>query len=318
MAFNLKDLPRPFFVLAPMDDVTDTVFRQIIASCAKPDLFITEFVNVDGLQSAGRKKLIHKLQFTKGEQPIFAQIWAKNPTNYFKTVQELVKMGFAGIDINMGCPDKSIVKNGGCSALINNRSLAAEIIAATKQGAGKLPVSVKLRTGFDEVDLSWPQFILEQKIDLLTVHGRTTKQMSKIPNNWEDIAKVRVMRDKITPKTLIVGNGDVLSRAQGEKLAKKYKLDGIMIGRGVFSDPFVFAKKSIWPNLDPKDKAKLYKKHIKLVEATWQMDDRQNFHGLKKFAKMYLSDFDGASKFRSELVRKQSIKEMLAVLDKIA
>jgi tRNA-dihydrouridine synthase len=310
---TLKDLPRPFFVLAPMDDVTDIIYRQIIADCAKPDLFITEFVNVDGLQSPGRPKLIDKLNFTKKEQPIFAQIWGKNPENYFKTAKELVKMGFAGIDINMGCPDKSIVRHGGCSALINNRELAAEIITGTKQGAaGKIPVSVKMRTGFDGVNLSWPEFILKQGVDMLTIHGRTTKEMSKVPARWQDIAKVRQMRDKIAPKTLIVGNGDVMSRAQGEELAKKYKLDGIMIGRGALADPYVFAAKSPWSSLTPVQKMELYKKHLELHQKT---RGNVKFQGLKKFAKNYINGFSDAGNIRSEFVRKQSLEEMIQVLD---
>jgi tRNA-dihydrouridine synthase len=321
------------------------------------------------------------LQFTDPEQPIFAQIWGKNPDNYYKIARQIVdgtiqreienltkqsglsKMqgdkekrasriintasehrtqstqqfaktaggvaslageqaiaarmfgGFSGIDINMGCPDKSVIKNGGCSALINNRQLAAEIIAATKQGvAGKVPVSVKIRTGFNEVDFSWPRFILEQDIDLLTVHGRTTKEMSKVPNRWADIAKVREIRDEIAPETQIIGNGDVLSRKQGEELAKKHKLDGIMIGRGVFSDPYVLGKASKWQQLKPAQKAALYKKHIELFVATWQ-DDKRNFQGLKKFAKMYLNGFEDAGNIRSKLVRAQSVKEMIEVLD---
>lgn len=312
----LINLSKPFFALAPMDDVTDTVFRQVVSSCAKPDLFFTEFVNVDGLQSPGRLKLLHKLKFTESEKPIFAQIWGKIPANYHKTAKELVKMGFAGVDINMGCPDKSVVNNGCCSALINNRLLAAEIIAATKEGVNnKIPVSVKLRTGFNEVDLSWPQFVLEQGVDLLTVHGRTTKQMSKLPACWQDIAKVRAMRDKIAPQTLIMGNGDVLSYQQGEELAKEYKLDGIMVGRGVFNNPYIFAKTNKWQALDSKQKISIFKRHIELFKDTWKDNDKQNFHGLKKFARIYLSDFDGASKLRTEYVRKQTLAEMLEVLN---
>jgi tRNA-dihydrouridine synthase len=311
----LKDLPKPFFALAPMDDVTDTVFRQIVAGCTPPDLFFTEFVNVDGLQSAGRPHLLHKLKYVDSEQPIFAQIWGKIPENYHKTAKELVKMGFKGVDINMGCPDKSVVKNGCCSALINNRPLAAEIIAATKEGVGgKTPISVKLRTGFNEVDLSWPQFILEQGVDLLTVHGRTTKQMSKLPACWQDIAKVRSIRDEIAPQTLIMGNGDVLSRQQGKNLAKEYNLDGIMVGRGIFTNPYIFAKTDKWQTLTSNQRIDIFEKHIKLFENTWATSDKQNFHGLKKFARIYLSDFDGASKLRTEFVRKQTLTDMLEVL----
>ena len=314
---RMLDIPKPFFALAPMDEVTDSVFRQIVVECAKPDLMFTEFVNVDGLQSRGRDKIIHHLKFTKKEQPIFAQIWGKNPENYLKTASELVAMGFAGIDINMGCPDKSIVRHGGGSALINNRPLAAEIIAATKQGvADKIPISVKLRTGFDKVDLTWPQFILEQGIDMLTVHGRTTKEMSKVPNRWEDIGKVREIRDKFASKTLIVGNGDVMSRKQGLELAKKYKLDGIMIGRGAWANPYVFDPDDKWTSLTPVQKMKLYKKHLELFKQIKGDNDKFNFQSLKKFARTYISGFNDASNIRGEFVRKQSLKEMIEILDK--
>ena len=168
----LHQLPRPFFVLAPMDDVTDTVFRQIIADCAPPDLFFTEFVNVDGLQSPGRPRLVKRIQFTPTEQPLIAQIWGKSPENFYKTARELVDMGFKGIDLNMGCPIKAVVNNGCCSGLIQNRGLALEIIAATKEGAaGKVPVSVKTRLGFNEVDMSWPKLLLQQNLAMLTIKG---------------------------------------------------------------------------------------------------------------------------------------------------
>jgi tRNA-dihydrouridine synthase len=237
------DLPKPFFVLAPMDDVTDTVFRRVVAECARPDLFFTEFVNVDGLQSPGRPNLLKKIAFTPSEQPLVAQVWGKDPENYYKTAQELAEMGFAGIDINMGCPAKTEVKNGCCAALINNRPLALEIIKATQEGAaGRIPVSVKTRLGFNEVDLSWHELLLQQKLDMLTLHGRTRKEMSAVPAHWDLIGEVRKLRDQIALETLFVGNGDVRDRQHAEELAREYGLDGVMIGRGVFKDPFAFAR----------------------------------------------------------------------------
>jgi len=310
-----KSLPRPFFVLAPMDDVTDTVLRQLVADCAPPDLFFTEFVNVDGLQSRGRPRLVHKIAFTPKEQPLIAQIWGKVPANYEKTAAELVDMGFTGIDINMGCPDKSITKNGCCSALINNRDLAVEIIAAVKRGvAGRVPVSVKLRTGWNEVDFTWHELILQQGIDMLTVHGRTTKEMSKVPARWEDIAKIREIRDRIAPQTLIVGNGDVMSRQHGEELAARHGLDGVMIGRAIFTDPYIFAKQSPWQTTSELEKLTLYKKHIELFISTYQGKVR-NWESLKRMAKVYVHGSENASQFRDNLVRSKSVEEMLAVLD---
>lgn len=307
--FILKDLPKPFFVLAPMYDVTDTVFRQIVANCAPPDLFFTEFVNVDGLQSPGKKELIKRLQFTPKEKPIIAQIWGLKPDNFYKSAKDLVAMGFDGIDINMGCPDKHVVNNGCCIALINNRDLAKDIIDATKKGAGSLPVSVKTRTGFNDIDLSWHEFLLKQDLAMLTIHGRTKKEMSKVPANWDVIGEIRKLRDKISPETLIVGNGDVESRQQGEELAKKYHLDGIMIATGVFKDPFVFSKNSPWQKLTNQERVDLFIKHAKLFKEVW--GDTKPVKILNKFCKIYINNFDGAKELREDLMNSRSIDELL-------
>lgn len=310
----LATLSRPFFVLAPMDDVTDTVFRQIVAACAPPDVYFTEFVNVDGLQSPGRDRLLPKLAFTASDQPLIAQIWGKNPDNYYITAQELVQMGFAGIDINMGCPDKTIVKNGCCSALINNRQLAHEIIVATQEGAaGQVPVSVKTRLGFNAVDLSWPEYLLEHKLNMLTIHGRTRKQMSAVPADWDMIGRIRALRDRIAPPTLIVGNGDVQTRTQGLELATQHGLDGIMVGRGIFRDPFLFAKSSLWAAHTKEQRVALYRKHVELFAKAWPNNERR-VATLNKFCKVYISDFDGAKELREQLMAAKSTSELLDLL----
>jgi tRNA-dihydrouridine synthase len=304
---------KTFFILAPMDDVTDTVFRQIVANCAPPDLFFTEFVNVDGLQSPGRKALLKKLQFTPREKPLIAQIWGKNPDNYFKTAKELVEMEFDGIDINMGCPIKNIVNNGCCSALINNRPLAVEIIKATEAGAnGKIPLSVKTRLGFDEIDLSWHELLLEQRLDSLTIHGRTRREQSNAPVKWEAIEDIRKLRDNISPKTLIVGNGDVVSKKQGIEIAKKYGLDGIMIGRGIFSDPFLFSDNSPWVDYSKQQKLELFKKHIELFSATW--GESRPTNQLNKFCKIYVNGFDGAKELREKMMATKTCTELLKMV----
>ena len=301
-----------------MDDVTDTVFRQIIGSLAPPDVYFTEFVNVDGLQSPGREKLLPKLQFTEKERPIIAQIWGKNPENFYKTAKELVQMGFDGIDLNFGCPDKTVIKNGCCIALVNNRGLAGEIIQAAREGAGtSLPLSVKTRLGLSEIDYTWHEFLLKYKLNMLSIHGRTAKQMSRVPADWHAIEHIRKLRDTLSPATLIVGNGDVMNRAQGEKLAKKHKLDGIMIGRGVFSDPFAFAPlssgKSPWEQWSKKQKIELYKKHVELFAKTWAHGESK-LHTLNKFCKIYVNDFDGAKELREQLMQAKTIEELLGML----
>lgn len=312
---NIYDeLPRPFFVLAPMDDVTDTVFRQLIATTATPDLFFTEFVNVDALQSAGREATLPRLQFGKSERPIIAQIWGKDPEHYYKSAQDIAAMGFDGIDINMGCPAKDVVQNGCCSALINNRELAAQIIEATKKGSGSLPVSVKTRLGFNEVDYSWHEFLLSQKLNALTIHGRTRKQMSKVPADWDAIERVRELRDKLSPTTLIIGNGDVETREQGLELARKHQLDGVMVGRGIFHDPYLFAEQSPWADKTPEEKKALYAQHVKLFAATWQ-NGHKPVKVLNKFCKVYISGFDGAKELREQLMNASSTDELLAILE---
>lgn len=308
-------MTQPFFVLAPMDDVTDTVFRQIIADCAAPDIFFTEFVNVDGLQSPGRDKLIHKLQFTPKETPLIAQVWGKNPDNYFKTAQEIKTMGFAGVDINMGCPAKPVVQNGCCSALINNRDLAGQIIASVRDAVGPdFPVSVKTRLGFGEVDLSWLEFLLSQDINMLTIHGRTVREMSKIPAHWDLIGEVVKIKHTLAPRVKIVGNGDVVTRTQGQRLAEQYDLDGIMIGRGVFHDPYIFDKQSPWTQMSKSEKIELYKKHVNLFIETWENAERR-LVTLNKFCKIYIEGFPGAKELREQLMATKSVARLTAILD---
>lgn len=322
-------MKKPFFVLAPMDDVTDTVFRQIINSCAPADLYFTEFVNVDGLISPGRTNLLKKLLFTKEEGPLIAQLWGLKPDNFEKIARQISDgslarelglpdgVNFVGIDLNMGCPAKSEVKNGACSALIKNRPLAKEIIEATKRGACNMPVSVKTRIGFSEIDLSWIEFLLSFDLDMLTVHWRTRKEMSKVPAHWELASDVIELRDKISPDTKIVGNGDVLTYKQGQVLANKYNLDGIMIGRGVFQDPYVFAKNSPWPKISKQDRIRLFKKHVELFAETWPSDlISRPIQTLNKFCKIYISDFEGAKEMREQLMFCENTDELLEKLSK--
>jgi tRNA-dihydrouridine synthase len=325
----MDKLPKPFFVLAPMDDVTDTVFRQIVGSCAAPDLYFTEFVNADGLQSPGRQKLLKKLRFTPADQPLIAQIWGKDPDKFYKTAQQIADgtlarelglpagVNFAGIDLNMGCPQKSEVKNGTCVALMNDRPLTEQLITATSDGLdGRLPLSVKTRTGFHDVDLTWHEFLLKHKLAMLTIHGRTKVQMSKVPADWDLIGQIRELRDQLAPDTLIVGNGDVTDCTHGLELAQKYRLDGIMIGRGVFHDPFIFAEQSPWKDHTAAQRIDLYKQHVQLFAETWQNHERP-IHTLNKFCKLYINGFDGAKELRDQLMRAGSTHELLNRLERV-
>lgn len=311
-----QSLKKPFTVLAPMDDVTDTVFRRIVADCGRPDVFFTEFTNTDGLQSVGKDKVVQRLQYTEHERPLIAQIWGTNPEHYYKSAQMLVEMQFDGIDINMGCPERSIVAKGSCAALIKNPTLAKEIIHATKEGAGDLPVSVKTRIGYSKIQTEeWIGFLLEQDLPALTVHGRTQAEMSKVPAHWDEIAKVVELRNTINKNTIIIGNGDVARYQEALEKHKTYGVDGVMIGRGVFHNPWIFN-----PAVDPstksvKEKLTLLTQHITLFNDTWGKE--KNFDIMKKFYKVYVSGFDNASSLRETLVEFRNAKDTLKYLQEI-
>ena len=304
-------LPPPFFVLAPMEAVTDIVFRHVVAKAAAPDVYFTEFVNAASFCSPkGEHSTRGRLTFSADEQPMVAQIWGTNPEHFSQMSQGLAEKGFAGIDINMGCPVKDVIKTGGGSGLIENPTLAAELIAAAKTGG--LPVSVKTRIGFKTIKTEeWASFLLQQDLAALTIHGRTQKEMSKVPAHWDEIAKVVRLRDKLAPQTLIIGNGDVTDRQHGLELAKTYGVDGIMIGRGVFHNPFAF-------EVSPREHSR--EELLELLDFQLQLFDEvaktepRKFDPLKRYFKIYARDFAGASELRDKLMHTKSTDEVRAIL----
>ncbi len=303
-----QKLPKPFTVLAPMEDVTNFAFREIVATeLPKPDVLFTEFTNTDALTSIGFEKTIHRFKFSNNQKPIVAQLWGTNPENFEKSAKIAFDFGFDGIDINMGCPVKAVVKIGACSALIKNRPLVKEIIEATKKGSHNLPISVKTRIGFKDIETEdWITYLLEQKLDAITVHGRTARQMSDVPANWEEISKAVKLRGNISPNTVIIGNGDCKNYIDVLQKHEIYGVDGVMIGRGIFSNPWVFEKEITEHNF--KDSKKVLVKHLKLSDKTMHYDK------LKKFYKMYVNNFEGASKLRAEMMNTKTVEEALEIL----
>lgn len=310
-------LPKPFFALAPMEDVTDTVFRQIVAGRARPDVFFTEFVSVDGLVSRGRKRVEHRLRFTEIERPIVAQIWGLEPQNYYTIAKELVELGFDGVDINMGCPVKDVVKKGACAALINNSQLAAEIIQATKEGlSGKLPLSVKTRIGLNQiVTQDWIGFLLKQNLDAIAIHGRTARELSDVPAHWDEIGKAVALRNQMKVGTLIIGNGDVKDRADGLAKVKQFGVDGVMIGRGIFQNLWAFSAKQNSTEHTTLIMLNLMLKHCWLFNETWR--DRKSFLILRKFFKIYISGFTGAGQWREKIMRTHSTVEVETLIQEL-
>lgn len=294
-------LSKPFTALAPMDGVTDFVFREVISEIAKPDVLFTEFTPTDAIVSKGYDRVIGNFKYSEKQRPIVAQIWGIHPENFYKTAKLCRKLKFDGIDINMGCPDKNIVKIGSGAALINNKKLTEEIIKETKRGAGNIPVSIKTRIGFSEVATKdWISFLLKQDIDAISIHGRTAKEMSKGSADWNEIAKAVKLRDKLSPKTIIIGNGDVLSYKEALEKSEKYGVDGVMIGRGILSNPWIFEKTQSPLPHSTEEHLKLLMKHTKLFCDTYH--NEKDFNTMKKFFKIYVGSFRGARKIKKQLM----------------
>lgn len=302
-----QTLEKPIFILAPMEDVTDTVLRQVIARCGKPAVFFTEFTNVEGMFSKGAKHVVHRLQYTEIEKPLVAQIWGSQPENFCKAAKYIRDLGINAVDLNMGCPASGPVGRGVCSGLINNRPHTKEIIDAAKEGAaGLIPVSVKTRLGFRTIDFDWIQFVLAQKPAVLTVHLRTVSEMSKVPAHWDRLKMVIEMRDAISPETLIVGNGDIKSLNEARQKVAEAGADGAMIGRGIFENPYLFADVTIHDKT-PEEKMHLLLDHLHLWQETW--GTRKHFPALRKFFKVYANGFPGAQDLRMQLMETATPEE---------
>lgn len=310
-------LPRPFLLLAPLEGVADTVFRQIVASCAKPDLFVTEFTSADGFCSPGRDVVRENFVFTPKEEPIIAQLWGRNPDTMYETAKAVAGMGFFGIDINMGCPDKAVVKSGCGAAMINTPDVAAAVIQAVKDGirasGREIPVSVKTRIGFKKISTEeWASFLLEQDLDALTIHGRTMAELSKVPAHWDEIGNVVDIRNRMKLATVIIGNGDVKDAADAQEKHRIYGVDGIMIGRGIFANPWAFDRSNPPHTGSPRQLLDVMERHITLFADTW--GERKHYAILKKFYKIYVNGFFGATEWRVKFMATDTAEEALKLL----
>jgi nifR3 family TIM-barrel protein len=335
---QLRKQKSPFFCVAPMADVTDPAFRALITKYGKPDVMWTEFVSANGLMSKGREVLGRDLVFSEAERPIVAQLFTSDPEMMEGAAKLCAELGFDGVDINMGCPDKTIEKQGSGAGMIKTPDVASAVIAAAKRGvaaAGKnIPVSVKTRVGYYTPEIqSWIKTILLQDIAALTVHARTRKDLSKVPAKWDYIKEVVALRDAVAPETVIIGNGDVVSLADGEAKARASGADGVMVGRALFGNPWFFdASRAIVATLpkrapwilrtlpfikkffDTKRKAavssvkpisteerlRVMVEHCELFEK--MLGDVKRFAIMKKHLKAYVTGFDGAKELRIALM----------------
>ena len=307
------DLPRPFFILAPMEAVTDVVFRHVVAKAARPDVFFTEFTNTNSYCSPkGQHSTRGRLAITPDEQPIIAHIWGDVPEYFAEMARGMRELGFSGIDINMGCPAPNVAPKGCGSGLIRRPDVAAAIIASAKEGG--LPISVKTRLGYTAIDewKPWLTHILQQDIANLSIHLRTKKEMSKVDAHFELIPEIKKLRDEIAPQTTLTINGDIRDRQHGMELVEKYGADGVMIGRGIFHNPFAF-----------ESEARPHSREELLDLLRFQLDEHdkysvelgpRKFEPLKRFFKIYVRDFDGAGELRDKLMHTKSTQEVRDIL----
>lgn len=309
------DLPKPFFILAPMEAVTDVVFRHVVAKAGRPDIFFTEFTNSASFCSPkGRHSTAGRLAFSEDEHPMVAQIWGETPEHFKEMAVGLKDLGFKGIDLNMGCPAKDVVKKGAGSGLIRTPQLAAEIIAATKEA--DLPVSVKTRLGDVKIEewRDWLTHILKQDVVNLTIHLRTRKEMSKVAAHFELIPEIKKLRDEIAPNTLLTINGDIADRAHGMELVEKYGVDGVMIGRGVFANPYAFTENHT-PSRD--EMFTLLNYHLDLFDKYNKELEPRPFDPLKRFFKIYVREIPGAAELREKLMHTKSTAEVRELISSL-
>jgi len=313
-------IKKPFFVLAPLADVTDTAFRELIAKYSEhrethggPDVFWTEFVSADGLASNGREVLKRDLEYTEHERPIVAQLFGSSPEKMEKASAFVKELGFDGIDINMGCPDRSIEKQSAGAAMIKNIDLAKDIIESARQGGDGLPVSVKTRIGYNKNETEeWLGELLSMNLPALTTHLRTRKEMSLVPAHWELMPKIMELAEG--KNTLIIGNGDVLNIEEGEKKIKETGCDGVMIGRAIFGNPWFFNRKIKKEELTVEEKLKVMLEHTRLFEK--KLGDVKSFSIMKKHYKAYVAGFDGSKELRLELMDAENANEVQKITEK--
>lgn len=322
-----KTLTRPIVALAPMANVTDAAFRRLITNHGKPDVLFTEFVSVDGLLSSGRDALLVDLMYSETERPIVAQVFGATPEHFYQAALLVRELGFDGLDINMGCPDRNVERQGAGAALIKDPRRAQKIISEAKRGAGKMPVSIKTRIGYASNTLKdWLPYLLEAEPAAITLHARTRAQMSKTAAQWDAVSEAVELRDRLdgtANRTLILGNGDIDSLEKARERIRETDADGVMIGRGVLGNPWFFERLSCLKNgeaLPPKKERNVREKLAILAEHTLlfkeMFGERKRYNIMKKHYAAYVQGFAGARTLRARLMATKNADEaILAIKD---
>ncbi len=311
-------LTKPFFVMAPMADVTDPAYRRLIAESGKPDVTWTEFVSADGLYATRERKgmkddenpLMRDFLYSTQERPIVAQIFGSNPETIAYAAKLAATLGFDGVDINMGCPDKTIEKQGAGAGMIKHMEDAPAIIRAAKESG--LPVSVKTRIGYNKEEMDvWLPILLQENIAALTVHLRTRKEMSLVPAHWELAPRVLALRNRYAPQTLLLGNGDVKTLAEARARVAQSGFDGVMLGRAIFGNPWAFTDRNP-EEITPQEKLEA----LSILAGYFdEMRPKKSFHLLKKHFKAFVNGWPNAAELRNTLMNVNALEELRSVLN---
>lgn len=325
--------------LAPVDGVSDAAFRQVTDEYGRPDFMYTEFIPTEGLYR-GREVLLAGLARHKSETPIYAQFFGPHPEFYMYAFFVAAELGFTGIDVNMGCPDTNIVKKGGGAALLLDLPRAREIIATlirarTDWANGKrladtdlpenmkravdalriypqpeqtarLSISIKTRIGYhkSQVDEVIP-VLIDAGVERIALHGRTFDARYSGLASWEEIARAKELT-KGSGVTLF-GSGDVQGRKMGEEMMRKYGVDGVLIARAAFGNPWAFTDEIV-----PFEK----RKEVMLYHARLFLHYRPDFdlRPMRKHLSWYCKGMEGSAKLRDQLMKVVTLSDLTALL----
>ncbi len=309
-------LPKPFFVLAPLADVTDAAFRRVIASHGKPHVLWTEFTSAEGLCGEHHEPLWCNLLYSEVERPIVAQLWSANPTAIEQAAALVARLGFDGIDINMGCPDRRVERRGAGAALCQQPTLAQALIGAAQRGAGATPVSVKIRLGYDRDELdTWLPALLESQPAAITIHARTRREKSEVPAHWDAVARAVRIREAQGSSTLLIGNGDVRHLAEARARAAATGVDGVMLGRAIFGNPWLFHPSMARETLPVAERLRVLVEHTQLFETL--LGEIKSMDRMKKHYKAYLEGIEGAEALLRQLMASHSAAEVAAIVNRV-
>jgi len=299
-------LPKPFFVLAPLAGVTDPAFRRLIAKYGKPHAMWTEFTSADGLCTPGRDRLLRGLAYAEIERPIVAQLFGAKPDTMERAAALAAELEFDGIDINMGCPDRNVEKRGAGAALCKQPALAQAMIRAARRGAGGVPVSAKIRLGYARNELAtWLPALLEAEPVAVTIHARTRQEMSLVPAHWDAIAQAVDIRNRLGAPAYVVGNGDAANLADARRKARDSGADGVMLGRAIFGNPWLFDERRDLAEVPATEKLHVLLEHTRLFEEL--LGDVKSLDTMKKHYKSYLKGFDGANALFFQLMEARDV-----------